>query len=94
MPKLLYKDGTFLGWGRSAHGNIQAQVIVQNGRISSTAIARCETAYSCDWIAKLPTQVVATQDPQTIDIVTGASDSSYAFQDAVTAALFKAQRGE
>jgi len=93
MPKLKYKDGTFLGWGRSAHGNIQASVIIENGRISQANIARCETAYSCDWIAKLPGQVISRQDPGT-DVVGGASDSSYAFQDAVSAALFKAQRGE
>jgi uncharacterized protein with FMN-binding domain len=93
MPRLKYKDGTFLGWGRSAHGNIQASVVIENGRISTTAIARCETAYSCDWIARLPGQVISRQDPG-IDVVSGASDSSYAFQDAVSAALFKAQRGE
>ena len=93
MPKLKYKDGTFLGWGRSAHGNIQASVMIENGRISQAVIARCETAYSCDWIAKLPGQVLSRQDPG-VDVVSGASDSSYAFQDAVSAALFKAQRGE
>jgi uncharacterized protein with FMN-binding domain len=93
MPKLKYKDGSFLGWGRSAHGNIQASVVIENGRISQTVIARCETAYSCDWIARLPGQVLSRQDPA-VDVVSGASDSSYAFQDAVSAALFKAQRGE
>jgi uncharacterized protein with FMN-binding domain len=91
-PKVHYRDGTYYGWGRSAHGDIRASVVIQGGKIVLTGIDKCQTAYSCSWIAALPGQVVTRQNP-TIDCVSGASDSSYAFQDAVTAALFRAQGG-
>ena len=93
MPKLHYKDGTYLAWGRCAHGRIQASVTIKDGRIASADIARCETAYSCDVIAALPGRVLMQQDSN-VDGVTGATDSSYAFQDAVAAAMFRGQRGE
>ena len=93
MPKLHYKDGTYLAWGRCAHGRIQASVVIKNGRIDSATIAQCETAYPCERIDVLPGQVVLKQDPN-VDVVTGASDSSYAFLDAVAAAMFRGQRGE
>jgi uncharacterized protein with FMN-binding domain len=93
MPKLHYKDGTYLAWGRCAHGRIQASVVIKNGRIDSATIAQCETAYPCERIDALPGQVMLKQDPN-VDVVTGASDSSYAFLDAVAAAMFRGQRGE
>ena len=82
-----------MGWGRCAHGRIQASVVIKDGRIASAEIARCETAYSCDVIAALPGKVLMSQDSN-VDGVTGATDSSYAFQDAVAAAMFRGQRGE
>ena len=82
-----------MAWGRCAHGRIQASVVIKNGRIDSATIAQCETAYPCERIDVLPGQVVLKQDPN-VDVVTGASDSSYAFLDAVAAAMFRGQRGE
>jgi uncharacterized protein with FMN-binding domain len=84
-----YKDGTFLGWGTSRHGDIQASVVIQDGRIVSTAIAICATRYSCSWIANLPGQTVERQSPK-VDYVSGATQSSNAFSDAVAEALSKA----
>ena len=34
-------DGNLLGWGTSCHGDIQAQVIIEGGRILSATIAQC-----------------------------------------------------
>lgn len=93
-PKLHYKDGTYLGWGTCRHGMIQASVVIKQGRIHSATIAQCETAYPCEWIDVLPSAVVLKQDPNNVDVVSGASDSSYAFLDAVAAAILKGQRGE
>jgi uncharacterized protein with FMN-binding domain len=87
--QLKYKDGTYLGWGTSRHGNIQASVVIQDGQIISTAIAVCATRYSCSWIANLPGQVVIRQSPK-VDYVSGATQSSNAFSDAVAEALSKA----
>jgi uncharacterized protein with FMN-binding domain len=88
-PQVRYKDGTHVGWGSCRHGDIQASVVIQNGKIISTAIAQCLTRYSCSWIADLPGQVVSRQNSN-VDLVSGATQSSDAFSDAVTDALSKA----
>ena len=89
-PQPHYKDGTYLGWGTSRHGDIQAAVIIQDGRILSATIAQCLTRYSCSVIAKLPPQVAQRQSPET-DYVSGATQSTNAFYYAVVEALSKAK---
>jgi uncharacterized protein with FMN-binding domain len=84
------RDGTFLGWGYSRHGDIQASVEIQNGRIVSAVIAQCLTRYSCDVIDKLPPQVAARQSAE-VDHVSGATESADAFYDAIVDALSKAK---
>jgi uncharacterized protein with FMN-binding domain len=96
--KSAYKDGVYLGWGSCRHGDIEASVTIQDGKIALVAISQCLTRYSCGWIAPkipgaglpdLPSQVVERQGPK-VDYVSGATESSYAFADAVVAALAKA----
>jgi len=89
-PKSQFKDGTYLGWGSCRHGDIQASVVVEEGRIVSATIAQCLTRYSCSWIAALPPQVVSRQSPN-VDYVSGATQSVNAFYDAVIDALSKAK---
>ena len=89
-PKPQYKDGTYLGWGTSRHGDIQAQVVIEGGRIASATIAQCLTRYSCSVIARLPPQVTERQSPET-DYVSGATQSTNAFYYAVVEALSKAK---
>jgi uncharacterized protein with FMN-binding domain len=93
-----YKDGMYLAWGSCPHGDIEVSVSIEGGKIASTAISQCLTRYSCSWIAPkipggglpdLPSQVVERQSPR-VDYVSGATESSYAFADAVAAALSKA----
>ena len=85
-----YKDGAYLGWGTSRHGDIQAAVVIEEGRIASATIAQCLTRYSCSVIAKLPPQVAQRQSPE-VDYVSGATQSTNAFYDAVVDALSKAK---
>ncbi len=85
-----YKDGTYLGWGMSRHGDIQAAVVIEGGRIASARIAQCLTRYSCDVIADLPPQVALRQNPD-VDSVSGATQSADAFYFAVVEALSKAK---
>ena len=85
-----WKDGTYLGWGTSRHGDIQAQVVIEGGRIASATIAQCLTRYSCSVIAKLPPQVAERQSPE-VDYVSGATQSTNAFYYAVVEALSKAK---
>ena len=89
-PKALYKDGTYYGWGSCRHGDIQASVTIQDGKIASAAITQCLTRYSCSWIADLPNQVVKRQSPE-VNYVSGASQSTDAFYGAVVSALSKAR---
>ncbi len=83
-----YKDGSYVGLGRSRHGNIEATVVVQGGKIVSAKISQCLTRYPCSMIAALPGQVVAQQSAA-VDFVSGATDSSTAYQQAVANALAK-----
>ena len=84
-------NGTFLGWGTSRHGDIQASVTVYSGRITAVSIAQCRTRYSCDVIAHLPGKVLKDQTPEKINNVSGATQSVDAFYWAVFDALNKAK---
>ena len=89
-PRGRFKDGTYQGRGSCIHGDIQAQVVVKNGRITEATIRSCETRYSCDWLDPILPQVAARQSAF-VDYVSGATDSTDAFSAAVTDALLKAQ---
>jgi uncharacterized protein with FMN-binding domain len=84
-----YRDGTYVGLGTSRHGNIEATVVIQGGKIVSAAVSRCLTRYPCSQISELPGKVVARQGV-TVDHVSGATDSSTAYRQAVANALAKA----
>jgi uncharacterized protein with FMN-binding domain len=90
MPKETYVDGTYLGWGTSRHGDIQASIKIEGGRFVAASIAQCWTRYSCSWVAHLPPQVVARQSPD-VDYVSGATESANAFYWAIVDALKKAK---
>jgi len=85
-----YKDGTYSGWGTSRHGDIEATVLIKDGRIAAAIISQCLTRYSCSWISQLPGQVAARQSPE-VDFVSGATESTNAFYYAVVEALKKAK---
>lgn len=89
-PTPQWKDGTYYGWGTSRHGDIQAAVVIEAGRIASATIAQCLTRYSCSVIANLPPQVAQRQSPE-VDYVSGATQSANAFYYAVSEALSKAR---
>jgi uncharacterized protein with FMN-binding domain len=89
-PAPKWKDGTYLGWGTSRHGDIQASVVIESGRIASATIAQCLTRYSCSVIEQLPPQVAKRQSPE-VDYVSGATQSANAFYYAVEDALSKAK---
>jgi uncharacterized protein with FMN-binding domain len=86
----IWKDGTYTGWGSSRHGDIQASVVIEGGRIASATIAQCLTRYSCSVIEKLPPEVAQRQSPE-VDFVSGATQSTNAFYFAVVDALGKAK---
>jgi len=85
-----WKDGTYFGWGSCRHGDIQAEVYVEGGRIIVASISDCRTRYSCNVIDKLPPEVAQRQSPE-VDYVSGATESATAFYYAVVDALSKAK---
>jgi uncharacterized protein with FMN-binding domain len=89
-PSKVWKDGKYTGWGFSRHGNIEAAVTIQGGRIASAVISQCRTRYSCAVIDTLPPEVAQRQSPD-VDYVSGATQSADAFYEAVVAALDKAR---
>jgi uncharacterized protein with FMN-binding domain len=84
------RDGMYTGWGTSRHGDIEATVVIEQGKITGAIISRCLTRYSCSWVAHLQQQVVARQSPE-VDNVSGATQSANAFYYAVLDALAKAK---
>jgi uncharacterized protein with FMN-binding domain len=88
-PPPPWKDGTWKGWGTCRHGDLQAAVVVENGKITSATIADCQTRYSCDVIDKLPPEVVKRQSAD-VDRIGGATQSADAFYYAVYEALRQA----
>jgi len=89
-PASVWKDGTYTGWGSCRHGDIQAQVVIEGGRIQGATIAQCLTRYSCSVIGRLPPEVAQRQSAE-VDYVSGATQSANAFYYAVLDALAKAK---
>jgi uncharacterized protein with FMN-binding domain len=85
-----WKDGTYYGWGSCRHGDIQAEVVIESGRIAVASIHKCRTRYSCSVIDRLPPEVVQRQSPE-IDYVSGATESADAFYNALIDALNQAK---
>jgi uncharacterized protein with FMN-binding domain len=92
-PGVRLNDGRYQGRGSSPHGDIVAEVVIQKGQIVYAGIADCLTRYSCSVIKHLPEQVVVRQSIG-VDLVSGASESSFAFQDGIAAALARSQAGQ
>jgi uncharacterized protein with FMN-binding domain len=88
---IVWKDGTWVGWGSCRHGDIEVTVIVKDGHIQSASISKCQTRYSCRVISALPPEVAQRQNPDKIDSVTGATESANAFYYAVVDALKRAK---
>lgn len=88
-PASDYRDGTYTGSGTSRHGGFEVTLTIEGGRITAVDLTRVTTRYPASRIAQLPGQVLSRQSAA-VDMVSGATDSSRAFRDAVTQALAKA----
>jgi uncharacterized protein with FMN-binding domain len=85
-----WKDGTYQGWGSCRHGDIEATVVIEGGRITSSTISQCLTRYSCDIIDALLPEPPKKQSPN-VSNVSGATQSADAFYYALYDALAKAK---
>jgi uncharacterized protein with FMN-binding domain len=87
----VWKDGKYTAWGTCRHGDIQATVVIEGGRIVSAEITSCQTRYSCDVIENLPAKTVSRQKAK-FDAIGGATESAYAYYGAVYWALDQASK--
>jgi uncharacterized protein with FMN-binding domain len=81
-----WRDGTYTGLGDSPHGDIEARVVIKDGRIIEAGIATCDTRYPCSVIDPLIHQPVERQSPD-VDYMSHATESSDAYYYALVAAL-------
>ena len=85
-----YKDGTYVGSGSSRHGGMEVTVIIQGGQITSANVTSCGTRYPCSDVDSLVRSTVSQQNVPA-NHVSGASDSSKAYKQAVSDALNQAK---
>jgi len=85
-------DGYYTGWGQSRHGDIQAFVTIEAGRITNAGVASCETRYPCSVIEDILLQPIALQGPD-VDRVSRATESADAYYTGLVVALEHAETG-
>jgi uncharacterized protein with FMN-binding domain len=85
-----YKDGSYTGDGNSRHGGMQVTVVIKDGKIASANVTSCGTRYPCSDINPLVRAAVSNQSVPA-NHVSGATDSSGAYKQALTNALKQAK---
>ena len=92
-----YKDGTYTGSSADAYyGNIQVQVSISGGKITDVQFLQSpgdngtSRMINSQAMPLLKQEAIAAQSAQ-VDIVSGASDSSQAFQQSLASALQQAK---
>ncbi len=93
----MYKDGTYTGSVEDAYyGYIQVQVSISNGRISDVSFLQypndngTSIYINSQAMPILKSEAIQAQSAQ-VDIVSGASDTSMAFQNSLANALSQAK---
>ena len=91
-----YKDGTYTGNPADAfYGNIQVQAIISGGRITDVQFLQypndrsTSIAINSQAMPYLKQEAIQAQSAN-VDIVSGATDSSQAFQESLASALSQA----
>lgn len=91
-----YKDGQYTGTLADAYyGNIRVKAVIQNGKIADVQFLdypqdrRTSLAINNDAMPILKQEAIKSQSAN-VDIVTGATDTSQAFQESLTSALNQA----
>lgn len=93
--KQKYKDGTYTGVGQTRIGAVQVAVTLKKDKITKAQITGYSTHYSISYIDPiLPQELVARQNINKIDVISGATLSTEDFYYAVVSALQQAQQAE
>jgi uncharacterized protein with FMN-binding domain len=82
----VFKDGSYKGSGSSRHGGMEVTVVIKDGKIASANVTSCSTRYSCSDVDPLVGAAVSKQAVPS-SRVSGATDSSKAYKQALTNAL-------
>lgn len=91
-PESPWHDGYFTGWGQSRHGDIQAYVRIESGKIVDSGVATCDTRYPCSVIDGILRQPIQLQGPD-VDRVSRATESGDAYYEGLVNALANAETG-
>jgi uncharacterized protein with FMN-binding domain len=96
-PGSQYKNGAYTGGSADAQwGIVQVQAIIQNGKLIDVKFLQYpnERSRSVEIngyaIPQLTTEAIQAQSAQ-VDVVSGATDTSYAFMQSLSDALTQAQ---
>jgi len=92
-----YKDGTFTGNAADTpYGTVQIAAVISGGKITDIKFLQMPfeeghsqeiTAYAEPYLKQT---AIEKQNPQNLDFVTGATSTSYGFQESLQAALNQA----
>jgi len=96
-PAVVYKNGTYTGSVADAYyGNVQVQTTIQSGKITDVAFLQSPNTHGTSIAINgqampyLKQEAIQSQSAN-VNIVSGATDTSMAFQQSLAAALAKAQ---
>ncbi|MBI5906651.1 FMN-binding protein [Candidatus Saccharibacteria bacterium] len=97
MMSAAYKDGSYVGNAADAfYGYIQVKAVIQNGAITDVQFLQHPNDHSTSIeinnqaMPYLKQEAIKAQSSQ-VDIVSGATDTSYAFIESLKTALNKAR---
>ena len=97
QPGSQYKDGTYTGAVADAfYGNVQVQVTIANGQITNIQFPqwpndRSRSVRINQQALPMLTQEAIQAQSANIDVISGATDTSYAFAQSLQSALGQAQ---
>lgn len=95
LLKQKYKNGTYSGVGQTQIGAVQVAVTLKKDRITDVKITGSDTHYPISYIDPiLPQELLARQDINKIDVVSGATLSTADFYYGVVSALQQAQQAQ
>ena len=87
-----YKDGTYTGTGKGNNGDITVEVVVKDGSVTSIELTdHHETPGIYEAAEKTVITAIIRTQSDTVDGVSGATNSSNGIKEAVAAALEKAK---
>ncbi|HUZ92703.1 MAG TPA: FMN-binding protein [Candidatus Paceibacterota bacterium] len=96
-PKGLYADGSYNGSVADAYyGNVQVQAVVQGGKITDVRFLQYPDTHGTSIYINSQAMPYLTQEAiqaqsANVDIVSGATDTSMAFQQSLASALTQAK---